>query len=129
MSNLFAAGASLIADVFQSHGSQSATYTRHNADGTSHTVTVYVTLARNPMQVSGDVAQGSLYDVTEQDFLIRAADLILNSQTVEPREGDRITTTIGGQSRTFKVAFAGSDQAYSHDPFRKQYRVRTKRIT
>lgn len=66
----------------------------------------------------------------ERDYLIVAANLILNGSAVEPAENDRIVETIDGTSMTFEVLPPGGGEPAWRwsDPDRTRYRVHVKRV-
>ena len=68
--------------------------------------------------------------VETRDFLITAADLILDGSLIEPKAGDEIDRTVGSAIHTFEVMSPGADEAawvYS-DGYRYTLRIHTKRI-
>ena len=67
--------------------------------------------------------------VESRDFLIRAEDLVLGGQPAEPRRGDRIKETLGGQVVVFEVMAPGDEPPWRYsDPGRKTLRVHTKEV-
>ena len=67
----------------------------------------------------------------DRDYLITAAQLILNGSVVEPAVGDRITETVGGTSMAFEAMRPDTGEPcwrYS-DPGRTLLRVHTKRVS
>jgi hypothetical protein len=61
---------------------------------------------------------GRILQSSSRDYLITAADLVFDSEQVEPAAGDRIIETLAGVDRAFEVmpqagapAFAYSDQS------------------
>jgi len=77
-----------------------------------------------------DSQDGATIRTVSRDFLIRAADLILNGLATEPQRGDRITETDGGKTFTYEVMSPGGNEPawrYS-DPYRRTLRIHTKGI-
>lgn len=62
-------------------------------------------------------------EFTDRDFLILAADLILNGLARLPEEGDQIHETHGTSILIFEVM----GWRYS-DPYRRTYRIETKHV-
>lgn len=80
------------------------------------------------------------YEITEQDgfvttfvsrdYLLHAADLVLDSTAVTPRAGDRIGETIAGTATTFEVVPVGDAPCYVHeDPDGTLLTVHTKKVS
>lgn len=55
---------------------------------------------------------GSLTLVKSFDYTITAALLVLEGETIEPREGDLIVETIAGAERTFEVVTIGNKPCF-----------------
>jgi hypothetical protein len=58
-----------------------------------------------PTDVGGAVI--NVANVHFRDFILRAADLVIDGKTITPRSGDKITETIQGNERTYEVMPAG----------------------
>lgn len=127
MTNLIGDGMTWLAGKLHDNCAVAVTYSRVN-QSTTLTLSTYATLARNPIQVVGAASEAILIDVSEMDFLIRVADLILDGQGVEPKRGDRIGVTINGVACVYEVNYTGNDQPFSYDPHRTMYRIHTKQI-
>jgi hypothetical protein len=71
-----------------------------------------------------------LYTTTHsQDFLILAAELILDGAVVLPQMGDTVTATIGGSSVTYQVTSPDGDRHYRwSDPYKTVLRVFTMEV-
>jgi len=107
-----------LADQKIENESQSVTYRRAAAS-----VTVSAVLAKKFFRL----ADGGVY-VTERDFLIRPADLVLSGSPATPAEGDRIDLVEGSATNRYEVLPAPDGQCYSLDPHRTFLRVHTKFI-
>lgn len=127
MSNLIGDGMTWLAGQLKDNCAVPVTYSRVNAS-TTLTLSTYATLGRNPIATVGAASEAVLIDVSEMDFLIRVADLILDGSAVEPKRGDRIGVTLNGVARVFEVNYQGDDQPFSYDPHRTLYRIHTKQI-
>ena len=110
MGDLLAWGAAWLEQQRTRHLSTTVTYVR----GAS-SVVVAATIGRTKFDVDdGHVVR---VDFTDRDFLILAADLILDGQPAEPDRGDLIREG----SREFEVL----EWRFS-DPYRQTFRITTK---
>ena len=110
MADLLETGATKMAALFTSHGSTSVVYNRG-----VESVTVSATIGRTEFDLERDevvVKQDSA-----KDFLIAAADLVLDGCQIEPQKGDLVRHVVGGVSKIYKVgevrglpAFEPADQ-------------------
>lgn len=72
---------------------------------------------------------GRILESESRDYLVAPGDLVLDGQPVEPRRGDRIVETIGGQPCLFEVAAPAGEPIWQWiDPARIQMRIHTKQI-
>ena len=123
MADLLEAGQQWLADQLQEHASRSVVYHR----GTQ-SVAVQATIGRTLLKLD-DGYGGVRMQWTDRDFLIPAADLVLNGSTITPQGGDRITETAGLNTSTFEVMAYGSEPPWRYsDPFGKLLRIHTKFI-
>ena len=75
-------------------------------------------------------AEGFGITMLSRDYIIQAADLILNGSEVTPRPGDRIVETIRSVSETFEVMAIGQMKEYEPlDTDGVMLKIHTKRIT
>jgi hypothetical protein len=66
----------------------------------------------------------------ERDYLIAAADLVLDGTAVEPRENDRVAETVNGTAMVFDVLPPPGEPSWRwSDPGRTIYRVHVKRVS
>jgi hypothetical protein len=64
-----------------------------------------------------------------RDFLILAADLVLDDQVVLPERGDRIKETQGTVVYIYEVTAPGKEPVWRYsDPYRNTLRIHTKKI-
>lgn len=64
-----------------------------------------------------------------RDFLIAAADLVLDGQSAQPRRGDRIREPSGGQVFVYEVMAPGNEPCWRFsDPYRRTLRIHTKQV-
>ncbi|MEM6503895.1 MAG: hypothetical protein AAF711_00360 [Planctomycetota bacterium] len=123
MPNLLEQSAAWLADQRDTHLSSSVTYQR---GGDS----VHVPATTGQTVFRFDDAAGGTVRFVSQDFLIRAGDLVINGEAIEPRRGDQIIETANGKVYTHEVMPFGNDEPewrYS-DPQRTTYRIHTKLI-
>jgi hypothetical protein len=104
------------------HLSRTVTYQR-GAD----TVDVPASIGRTTFEV--DDGYGIVQKWESRDFLILAADLVLNGSQTLPQRGDRIQETQAGTTYTYEVLAPGKEPAWRYsDPYRKTLRIHTKQI-
>ena len=93
----------------------------------SATATINATVGRTVFKQSGEYR--SLIRTESRDYLIAAADLVLDGQRTEPQRGDRIVDTLNGQSITIEVLAPGDEACFRYsDPFRITLRIHTKLV-
>lgn len=64
-----------------------------------------------------------------RDFIVNAADLVLNGARIEPEVGDRIEETIDAVTHVYEVMSLGGEQCFrSVDADYYALRIHTKRI-
>ncbi len=91
-------------------------------------VAVSATVGSTLFQV--DDGAGGTIRVTQRDFLIRCADLVLGGEEVLPQRGDRITETVQGRNVVWEVMGPGGgepDWRYSL-PDRSTLRIHMKEV-
>lgn len=90
-------------------------------------VSLPATRGRSDFQATD--AQGVLVQERSVDWLVTAADLVLNSASVEPERGDRVEETVGGVTRTYEVMAPGNGPPWRwSDPGHKTMRVHSKLV-
>jgi len=120
MADLLQTGSDWLADQLKTHAGRTVTYRR----GTD-TVAVTATIGRTEFEVDDEF--GVLRKIESRDFLILAADLVLNGQAVLPERGDEIDETQGGVTYTYEVMAPGKEPHFRYsDPYRKTLRIHTK---
>jgi hypothetical protein len=112
MADLLAQGAAWLEQQRTRHLTTSVTYVRG-----AQSVVVPATIGRTKFQTDDGTAVR--VEFTDRDFLILAADLVLNGQPSDPQRGDLIREG----SREFEVL----DWRYS-DPYRQTLRITTKHV-
>ena len=87
------------------------------------TVQVAATVGQTTFEVQD--AYGAVEKWESRDFLIAAADLVLDDALVEPQRGDRITD---GQ-KVYEVLAPGKEDVYRpSDPYGVTLRIHTKQV-
>lgn len=90
-------------------------------------VTVVATLGRSTFEL--DDGAGAVLRVESRDFIISAADLVLDAQPAEPRSGDRIIQAAEGTLWVYEVTAIGGEPAWRWcDPYHRAMRIHTKQI-
>ncbi|MCC7407219.1 MAG: hypothetical protein IT442_04055 [Phycisphaeraceae bacterium] len=122
MTDLLAQGAAWLDQMRLAHLSQLVTYER-GADS----VELAATLGTTSYEVMDD--SGATVQAQGMDFIVSAADLVLNGESATPRVGDRIRLTQGTTQRVFEVLdLAGSGHYRPCDPAGQMLRIHAKQI-
>lgn len=122
MADVLQNGLDWLADQLKTHASRAVTYSR-NADQ----VTVQATIGRTLLKLD-DGFGGVRMVWTDRDFLIHAADLVLNSSVTLPEPGDQIRET-EGTTRIYEVLAPGDEPVWRwSDPYHKVLRIHTKQV-
>lgn len=122
MTDLLAAGAGWLRDQRKKHATRAVTY-RRGADA----VVVQATIGRTVCEQ--DDGTGIVVRSQVRDYLIDAADLILQNQLTLPERGDRVEETDGGQKFTYEVMPLGTESHWRYsDPYRTTLRIHTRHI-
>lgn len=126
MPDLLAQGAAWLDEQRHQHLTTTVTYRRGE-----HAVQVQATIGRTVFRLND--AYGATVRHVSRDYLIRAADLVLDGQRVEPKRGDQvIEVDNAGIEHTHEVMGPGAsggepDWRYS-DPQRSGLRIHTKEV-
>lgn len=109
------------------HASRDVTYVR----GVDEAV-VRATFGSKLLRIQ-DADGGTRIEHTDLDFLIPAADLILDGTAITPERGDRIVVAEGegdaAESETYEVLPYGDEPCWRWaDPHRSAVRVHTKHV-
>ena len=90
-------------------------------------VEVQATAGRTVFQVAD--AYGVVEQSESRDFLVTAADLVLDGQAVLPGRGDRIRETQDGKVFVYEVLAPGKEPHYRFsDVYRRTLRIHTKQV-
>jgi hypothetical protein len=93
----------------------------------SRSVEVSATIGKTTFEV--DDGYGVLVCHQSRDFLILAADLVLDGTMAIPQRGDRIQETQSGTTFVYEVSAPGKEPCWRYsDAFRKTLRIHTKQI-
>jgi hypothetical protein len=123
MPDLLRAGSDWLAEMLKEHASRPVVY-RRGVDE----VAVQATIGRTLLKLD-DGYGGVRMEWTDRDFLIHAADLVLNAVAVLPERGDRIRETQGGKVFVYEVMAPGKEPAWRwSDVFRKVLRIHAKQV-
>jgi hypothetical protein len=90
-------------------------------------VQVRATIGKSVFEVDSGFAV--LERIESRDYLVPAADLVLDDETTLPLKGDRIKETDGEKVFVYEVMAPGSEPHFIFsDPYRKTLRIHTKFI-
>jgi hypothetical protein len=127
MADLIQKGLAWLDDQRHTHMTQTVLYVRDG--GTiSYVVELQATIGRTEFEQVDEF--GIVYKLQSRDFLIRAADLVLNNELTLPKAGDRIRETVGAQTFVYEVMSPGGVPPWRYsDPYRRTLRVHTKYLS
>jgi hypothetical protein len=122
MTDLLEQGAQFLDDQRHVHMTRTVVYHRG-----SSSVEVSATIGQTTFEQADEF--GGIQRLESRDYLIRTADLVLDSETVLPEPGDRIHETSGENVFVYEVMAPGSEPPFRYsDPYRKALRIHTKHV-
>lgn len=120
MADLLQQANNWLEDQRQKHRTISVRYLRQGAS-----VSLPATVGRTIFRT--DDGYGRIQRVESRDYLIAAADLVLDGTVVTPERGDEIVESADGQDLIYEVmAPAGEPEWRWSDPYRSCLRIHTK---
>lgn len=124
MSDLIKDGLAWLTGQLRENVSQVVTYARG-----SDAVDVPATLGRKLLKLD-DGMGGIRIEWTDMDFLIPAADLVMDGVPLVPQRGDRVFLIAAYDVQEFEVFPFGNEPAWRwSDPNQSMYRIHTKLIS
>jgi len=121
MSNIFGQSAAFLSAKRHSAMTETVVYKRGSDE-----VSILATVGRAADQ--DQELDGFVLDAERVDFILRAEDLVLDSQLTEPQEGDEIEFNNGTTTRTYEVRPDGSESVFKYcDEHGIDIRVHTHR--
>jgi len=122
MTDLLEKGSTWLEDQRTRHLTRLVTYQR----GTN-SVEVKATFGRTIFEEADDF--GVIQKTESRDFLVLAADLVLNGERVLPKAGDRIREVQGDQGFVYEVMAPGTEPPFRYsDAYRQTVRIHTKHV-
>jgi hypothetical protein len=122
MSDLLQQASGWLEEKRTAYASHVVTYVRGDKS-----VALSATVGKTTFEV--DDGYGVLVRHESRDFLILAADLVLNDTSVLPQRGDRIRETQGATTFIYEVTAPGKEPCWRYsDPYRKTLRIHTMQI-
>ena len=122
MTNVLEQGSQWLSDQIDHFAASSVLYRRG-----SLTAPVQAGKGRTTFELTD--TSGILISIESRDFLISAANLLLDDIPILPEVGDRIIETIGSKLHAYEVSNFGSEQSYRFcDPYRYKLRIHTRNI-
>lgn len=123
MPNLLKTGSDWLQSQQDAHATSPVVYGRG-----AETVTVNAIIGRTEFDAADEY--GITIRTESRDYLILAADLILDGSVVLPERGDTITETDGDFTLVYEVLPIGNQPHWRYsDPFRKRLRIHTKLLS
>lgn len=127
MADLIQKGLAWLDDQRHAHMTQTVLYVR-DTEHASYIVEVLATIGRTEFEQVDEF--GIVHKLQSRDFLIRAADLVLNSVLTLPKAGDRVRESVGAQTFVYEVMAPGAEPPWRYsDPYRQTLRVHTKHVS
>lgn len=127
MADLLQKGLAWLDDQRHAHMTRSVLYVR-DTENASYIVELFATIGRTEFEQVDEF--GIVHRLQSRDFLIRAADLVLNSALALPKAGDRVRETVGTQTFVYEVMAPGGEPPWRYsDPYRKALRIHTKHVS
>ncbi len=122
MTDLLSRGLSWLEDQRHQHLTRTVTYQRGGSE-----VELAATIGRTVFEQ--DDHAGGLTRIESRDFLIRAADLVLATETILPKPGDRIRESDAITIYTYEVMAPGTEPPWRYsDVNRTTLRIHTKHV-
>ena len=122
MADLLEQGAQFLDEKRHAHMTRTVVYTRGAAS-----VEVAATIGQTIFEQEYEF--GGIQRIQSRDFLLRTADLVLDSEQVLPQAGDTIRETVGEKVFVYEVMAPGSEPPFRYsDPYRKALRIHTKHV-
>jgi hypothetical protein len=124
MTDLLRTGAAWLAAQMKANAGRVVTYCRGYA-----TVALTATVGRTLMRVQ-DGRGGGYVEWTDRDYLVTAADLVMDGARTEPQRGDLIRdANDAGGTDVFEVLAPGGEPPWRYaDPHGLMLRIHTKRV-
>jgi hypothetical protein len=122
MADLLERASNWLEEQRRRHASRVVTYVRGG-----RTLDVLATIGKTLFEV--DDGYGVVVRYESRDYLIQAADLVLDSQALVPQRGDRVREVQGSTTFIYEVTAPGKEPAWRHsDPYRTALRIHTKQV-
>ena len=123
MADLLQTGAAWLAGQLQSHAGQTVTYSRSGAS-----VEVTATVGQSEYEAS-DV-ENYHTTIKMRDYIVNAADLVINGSAIKPQRGDQIRQVVDGETKVYEVLppSSNSDVYENRDGREVIYRIHTKLV-
>lgn len=126
MADLIQKGLAWLDDQRHAHMTQTVLYVR-DTENASYVVELLATIGRTEFEQVDEF--GIVHKLQSRDFLIRAEDLVLNSELTLPKAGDRVRETVGAQTFVYEVMAPGGEPPWRYsDPYRQALRIHTKHV-
>lgn len=123
MADLLQFGLDWLGDQLKEHVSRTVVYRRG-----ANEATVQATIGRTLLKLD-DGYGGVRMEWTDRDFLIHAADLVLDGNAVLPQRGDLVRETQGTTTFVYEVMAPGKEPAWRwSDVYRKMLRIHSKQV-
>jgi hypothetical protein len=123
MADLFQKASDWLEEMRVRHASRPVIYLRNGVS-----IVVSTTIGKTVFTIDEGVGVGIQYEA--RDFLVLAAELVINGQVTLPQRGDRIQEPHGEEVIEYEVLAPGKEPCFRYsDPFRKTLRIHTKQVS
>src|SRR5690606_10953339 len=120
--DLLAQGAAWLEQQRTQHLAQAVTYRRGPSS-----VAVAATIGKTAFEI--DDGQGVIQRIESRDFLVLAADLVLDGAVTLPQRGDVIEEPAGTLTLLYEVTAPSNEPCWRYsDPYRQSLRIHTKQV-
>lgn len=120
MADMMATGIDWLAGQLKANASKTVTYRRRQLS-----VSLSATIGRTTFETADDF--GVVQQTESRDFIVEAADLILDGEQTLPMRGDLIEETVAGETHVYETLPLPGEQLWRYsDPHRVMLRIHTK---
>lgn len=121
MTDIISRGLDWLDDKNQSHRTREMTYSRGSSS-------VTVNAIRGRADFGGDQTDTAIIGWDGADFLIRQSEIVIDSETVLPEQGDQITETVGDFDFVYEVMSPAGFAHFEYIDGNRRLRIHTKLV-
>ena len=121
MGNMLTIGVQWLSEQLKAHASHEVTYVR----GVQR-LPLSATIGQTAFEI--DELGGIRVEHSDRDYIVTAADLVIDGRVVEPDRGDTIEESVGSETHVYEVMAPGSIQPYKLDATGTLLRIHAKKV-